>query len=44
MVVMMVGPPGLPVTSLTRPAESRTMAGAIADSIRLSGWMALAAP
>jgi hypothetical protein len=44
VVVMMVGPPGEPVTSFTRPEASSRIVGAIAESIRFEGWMALSSP
>ena len=44
MVVMIVAPPGVPVTRSVRPSGSTTMVGVIADSMRLPGSMALASP
>ncbi len=44
IVVMIVAPPGVPVTRSVRPSGSTTMVGVIADSMRLPGAMALASP
>ncbi len=43
-VVMMVEPPGVPVTRSTRPCGSSTMVGVIAESMRAPGRTALARP
>ena len=43
-IVMIRGPPGVPVTMKSCPAESSTMVGVIAESIRLPGAIALASP
>ena len=42
--VVMREPPGEPSTSASRPAESTTMEGVMAESMRLPGAMAFASP
>ncbi len=42
--VMIVEPPGVPVTSSTRPCGSSTRVGVMADSMRAPGRTALAGP
>jgi hypothetical protein len=42
--VMIVGPPGVPTTMNSFPAESRTTLGVMADSIRLPGAIEFASP
>ena len=44
IVVMIVGPPPVPVTSFTRPMESSRIVGVIDERIRFPGSMALASP
>jgi hypothetical protein len=43
-VVMMVAPPGDPVTRRTRPSGERTMVGVIDETMRFPGAMAFAVP